>query len=180
MKISKNLGVSKAQEERLVLKLTKCFFYTEESSTWDTQLLIMASREAMKSRTGWPLTKDKKDVKSFLGFCTQFRRFIQGFAKISKPSLTLPRTKPLPGTISNKQLLNIEEQITRICSHGFHRQQETLFLLHVDASQFAIGAFLGQIDDITKKGQPIAFFQSNSKQSAAMMALNTTRNVFVI
>ena len=46
--------------------------------------------EAVKS---WPRPNDKHQLRSFLGLCTCYRRFISGFADIAKPLTRLTKEK---------------------------------------------------------------------------------------
>jgi hypothetical protein len=41
----------------------------------------------------WPTLKNKHEIRSFLGLCTYYRRFISGFANIAKPLTTLIEQK---------------------------------------------------------------------------------------
>jgi hypothetical protein len=47
----------------------------------------------LKAVKKWPTPTDKHQPKSFLGLCTYCRRFIHGFADISKPLTRLTGEK---------------------------------------------------------------------------------------
>ena len=46
---------------------------------------ISVDREKMACVQSWPVQKTVKQVQSFLGFTSFYRRFIRNFAKIDKP-----------------------------------------------------------------------------------------------
>jgi len=96
--------------------------------------------------TNWPLPQNVKDVRSFLGLCTYYRRFVPAFADIARPLHKLTE-KGQPFTW------------TKECDSSFHRLKEALasasvlaypesedpFVLDTDASNVGIGAVLSQV-----------------------------------
>jgi len=46
---------------------------------------IEADPTKIKGITDWPEPHDRREVQQFLGFCNFYRRFIPGFAKVTKP-----------------------------------------------------------------------------------------------
>lgn len=93
----------------------------------------------------FPMPKNAKEIKSFLGLCGYYRRFIANFAKISKPLTRLLQK-------------NIEFKFDEECRKAFEILKEALmtspiliypnfeepFILTTDASAFAIGGVLSQ------------------------------------
>ena len=39
----------------------------------------------IKAKEEWPVPRNVKEVRSFIGICSYYRRFIRDFAKIAKP-----------------------------------------------------------------------------------------------
>ena len=96
----------------------------------------------------WQRPMNKSDVRSFLGFCSYYRRFIGNFSDIAKPLHRL--------TEKNKSF-----EWTDACQNSFDRLKQCLvsapilahpdfeapFILDTDASGTAIGAVLSQIQN---------------------------------
>ena len=141
--------MDKLQQAGLKLKPSKCQFFqksllflghmvSEQGITTDP-----AKIEALKS---WPNPKSVKDVRSFLGFCSYYRRYVPHFADISAPLCEL--------TQKNKQFCWDHQ-----CQDAFNRLKQQLvdspilayplddelYILDTDASEFGIGAVLTQL-----------------------------------
>jgi len=78
----------KLKNANLKLQLDKCEFLKKE-----TELLghivgqngVMQNPEKVKTINKFPIPKTQKEIKSFLGLCTYFRKFIPNFIDILKP-----------------------------------------------------------------------------------------------
>ena len=46
---------------------------------------ISADQGKVKAVLSWPQPRSVREVRSFLGLCTYYRRFVPGFANIAKP-----------------------------------------------------------------------------------------------
>lgn len=82
------LVFNRLRENKLLLQSEKCTFL--KSST--TYLGHIISREGVMPDPGkveavknFPIPKTSRDMKSFLGLCGYYRRFIKDFVKIAKP-----------------------------------------------------------------------------------------------
>jgi transposase InsO family protein len=104
----------------------------------------------------WPVPKTVREVRSFLGLASYYRRFVKNFAEIASPLHDL--------TKKNKPF-----HWTEICQIAFDRLKTVLteapvmampiegqpYFLDTDASHHGIGAVLSQIQD--GKEKPVAF-----------------------
>ena len=66
----------------------KCKFHQTKIEYLGVILLqdsIEADPTKIKGITDWPEPHDRREVQQFLGFCNFYRRFIPGFAKVTKP-----------------------------------------------------------------------------------------------
>jgi len=89
-----------------------------------------------------------KQVQQFLGLCNYYRRFIKDFANISKPLYSL-LSKDVPFVWSDsceEAFLKLKDALT---SYPVLRSpvKERIFTIYTDASGYALGAVLTQVDD---------------------------------
>jgi len=105
----------------------------------------------------WPVPQSKKQVRSFLGFCSYYRKFVKNFSIIAKPLFVLTENQ-------------VKFLWTEQCQQAFDKLKQTLiaapllsfpseeekFILDTDASGHGIGAVLSQEQEGTEK--VIAYF----------------------
>ena len=116
--------------------------------------------EAVRS---WPVPLNVQELRSFLGLCSYYRRFVRDFAKMAKPLHSLTQK-------------NASYKWTEECQEAFAKLKEHLsqspvliypdssseFMLDTDASHLAIGAVLSQMVD--GKEHPVAYFSRTLNQ----------------
>ncbi|CAB3257647.1 unnamed protein product [Arctia plantaginis] len=117
---------------------------------------VKPNPEKIKAIIEFPIPKCAKDIKSFLGLVSYYRRFIPDFSKLAKPLTSLLK-KDTPFNWENKQQLafeNLQHKLTTspVLAYPDFTQP---FILTCDASNYAVSAILsqGQIG----KDRPIAY-----------------------
>ena len=122
-----------------------------------------AKVDAIKS---WPRPENVRQLRSFLGFCGYYRRFIEGFSKFSKPLHELTggfqrRDFPARRPAGRKHMdgrVTFGELWTSECDSAFHTLKEKMctapvlafadvtqpFVLHTDAPCDGLGVVLCQ------------------------------------
>lgn len=109
----------------------------------------------------WPTPKSVKETQSFLGFCNFYRRFIKDFSKIAQPLFQLTRK----GTIWNwntpqeEAFKSLKAQFTTapmLVSPDTTKR----FCIECDASDFATGAILTQLED-DQTWHPVAYLSKS-------------------
>ena len=97
--------LGRLQQEGLKAKLEKCFFFRREVN----YLGHIISREGVatdpgkiEAVAGWPRPNHVSELRSFLGFASYYRRFVEGFAKLAAPLHRL--VAQLTGTKARKPL----------------------------------------------------------------------------
>lgn len=110
--------------------------------------------EAIQS---WPLPKTPKELKSFLGTIGYYRRFIPKFAHIAKPMTIKLRgkTKQIETDHDYERAFQELKVIMTTDTLLAYPNFDEPFILTTDASNFAIGAVLAQLQD--GKERPIAY-----------------------
>jgi hypothetical protein len=82
-----HLVLQKLRENQLYAKLNKCKFWLEEVSFLSHIISVDPSK--VKDILSWKTPQNISDIRSFLGLAGYYRRFIEGFSKISKPMTEL-------------------------------------------------------------------------------------------
>ena len=110
----------------------------------------------------WPVPKKVKDIQAFLGFANFYRRFIQDFAKITRPLVDLTK-KHQPWVWEPAQQTAFEALKEAFTTAPILRIPDDVnpFRLSTDASDFATGAVLSQLDPGDTLWHPVAFFSKS-------------------
>lgn len=135
-------------QANLKLKASKCIFFQKRVKFLGhiiSEEGISTDPEKIKAVKEWPVLTTVKQVRSFLGLASYYRRFVAGYAKIARP------------------LHRLCEKGTRFvwspeCQTAFETLKEALitspmlaypipnqpFILDTDASQFSVGSIIAQ------------------------------------
>ena len=143
--------LERCEEKNLVLNWEKCHFMVNDGIVLGHKVSaagIEVDRAKIEVMTSLPPPKTVKDVRSFLGHARFYRRFILDFSKIARP-------------LNNLLCKDIKFDFTPECMKAFEDLKKSLitapvvqapdwnlpFEIMCDASNFAIGAVLGQRKD---------------------------------
>lgn len=143
-----DLVLERFTQAGLKLKPRKCQLFKKEVEFLGhiiNQHGVHTDPKKIECVKNWPLPQNIKDVRSFLGFCSYYRRFIANYSHVAKPLTKL--------TEKNQKF-----NWTTECSAAFERLKHLLitapilahpdfrkpFILDTDASNHAIGAVLSQ------------------------------------
>jgi hypothetical protein len=86
------LVMQKLRENQLYAKLNKCEFWLKEVSFHGHIISkggISVDPSKVKDVLSWKTPQNVSGIRSFLGLAGYYRRFIEGFSKISKPMMEL-------------------------------------------------------------------------------------------
>ncbi|XP_035796548.1 retrovirus-related Pol polyprotein from transposon 412 [Amphiprion ocellaris] len=159
------------QQEGLKAKLTKCAFFQREVHylghvTSDQGVATDPSKVEVVAN--WQPPTTISELRSFLGFASYYRRFVEGFAKLAAPLHRL--VAELGGSKSGKRLKHVlAEKWSDERQQSFEALKTKLttapvlayadfslpFILEVDASHGGLGAVLSQ--EQGGKVRPIAY-----------------------
>ncbi|CAF4843275.1 unnamed protein product [Pieris macdunnoughi] len=117
---------------------------------------VSSNPEKVKAVSKFPVPKCPKDVKSFLGLVSYYRRFIPDFSKTAKPLTTLLK-KDVLFNWSIEQQAAFDDLKNKLISAPIliYPDFTNPFVLTCDASNYAISAILSQGE--IGNDQPIAF-----------------------
>ncbi|XP_039761835.1 uncharacterized protein LOC120634993 [Pararge aegeria] len=132
----------------LKLQPDKCEFLRREVSYLGhiiTDEGVKPNPEKTRAVEEFPIPKRPKDIKSFLGLVSYYRRFIPNLSKIAKPLTTLLK-KDISFVWGNEHQLAFEHLKNALISAPILAYPDFTkpFLLTCDASNFAISAILSQ------------------------------------
>lgn len=153
------------REHGLQLKLSKCKFFLEQVDYLGYRVDssgIQPNPENLEAVRGFPIPRSIKDVHSFLGLCSYFRKFIKNFAVIAKPLYDLLRkdTTFHFGEQENRVFEFLKKCLLDspvLAIYSPHDETE----LHCDASSLGYGAILLQ-RKADNKFHPIFYFSKRT------------------
>ena len=143
----------------LKLKPKKCSIFKTEV----TYLGHIVSREGIstdpektKAVEKWSTPETASEVRSFLGLCSYYRRFVPDFATIAKPLIRLTeKNVPFVWTSDEEDAwLKLKNLLTSAPVMAYPDSKAT-FILDTDASQVGIGAVLSQVKNGEERGHRI-------------------------
>ena len=163
------------KKHRLFVKLSKCEFMKSSieflgHNISDQGVRMLADK--VKSINEWPTPRNEKHVASFLGLLGYYRRFIKDFSKVALPLSELAKEK-VKFTWGPKQEESFQK-LKRIVTSDqvlILPDYDKQFTVTTDASGYAVGASLQQMDDETKRLRPIAFFSKKLSEQEMRWAV---------
>ncbi|GBN12768.1 Retrovirus-related Pol polyprotein from transposon 297, partial [Araneus ventricosus] len=151
------------QNANLKLSPKKCRFFQKEV----TYLGHVISAEGVKTDPGkikavvdWPRPETIHDLRSFLGLCTYYRRFVRNFSTIARSLHKLTETKSNFNWTEEceKSFNSLKQALTSSPILTYPRTDKD-FILDTDASNEGIGAVLSQ--NIGNEERVIAYFSKS-------------------
>ena len=114
----------------------------------------------------WPIPMNITEVRSFIGLCSYYRRFIKNFSSIAAPLTALTgKNQPYRWDESCQESFETLKQLLTTAPTLAMPDEQGSFVLDTDASAWAIGAVLSQLQNGVEK--PIAYASRKlSKQEA--------------
>lgn len=144
----------------LYAKASKCEFHTKSVEFLGFIISdkgIGMDKKKVQTILDWPKPCNLHDVRSFLGFCNFYRRFIKGYSTVANPLIRLTRND-VPFTWTNIEQEAFEALKSKFTLAGFttHYDPELPLVLETDTSDYAIAGVLShEVDGILV---PVAFF----------------------
>ncbi|GAB1869457.1 RNA-directed DNA polymerase [Camponotus japonicus] len=155
-----NIVFSRLKEANLKMNPKKCTFFQKNVKYLGHIISnkgVTTDPEKIIAVRDWPIPHTRKQLRSFLGFCSYYRRFVKGFSSVAKPLYVL--TENQVKFVWEKECQHAFEKLKSILSSApvlsFPRGEDE-FILDTDASNIGIGAVLSQRQ--SGKERVIAYF----------------------
>ncbi|KAL2097674.1 hypothetical protein ACEWY4_006881 [Coilia grayii] len=163
--------LTRLQGQGLKAKLGKCAFFKPEVCYLGhviSQEGVSTDPDKVAAVSKWRRPTNESELRSFLGFASYYRRFVEGFAKMAAPLHQL--AAELGGTKSRRPSgQKFQGAWSEECKASFEGLKEKLvsapvlayanfgqpFILEVDASYSGLGAVLSQ--EVDGKVRPVAY-----------------------
>ena len=171
----------RCQEKNLVLNWEKCHFMVTQGIVLG-HIVSKEGIEVDKSKveliSNLPTPKCVKNIRSFLGHARFYRRFIRDFSAIARPLCNL-LTNDVTFAWSQACEGDFDKLKTMLVSPPIMRSPnwELPFEIMCDASDYAIGAVLGQRED---KKAFVIYYASNTLDSAQSNYITTETEFLVV
>ena len=155
------LVLERLRHHNLHAKPEKCQFHTD--TTEYLGFIVSPKGVAMdpaktKVIGDWPTPRNLKEVQSFLGFANFYRRFIDAYSRIVRPLTNLTQ-KDTPFQWSPPQEAAFQQLKSAFQSAPVlaHFDPDHQIIIETDASDFAIGTILSQLQPADNDIHPVAF-----------------------
>ena len=142
---------SRLRNANLKLHVKKCCLFQRRVDFLGhvlTESGIQVQPEKVKAVQNWPTPRNLTELRSFVGLCSYYRRFISGFADMAAPlhALTRKNARFSWGPEQQKAFNRLKERLTTAPILGMPRDEGTYYL-DTDAADCGIGAVLSQDQD---------------------------------
>ena len=153
-------------EYGLKLELKKCNFFQKDVLYLGHVISadgVATDPSKIAAVEKWPVPRSLKDLRSFLGFASYYRRYVPRFTQIASPlhSVVTAACKQGNGKRRTSKSYSLEKHWTEECEKSFKALQKALtttpvlgfadyclpFIVETDASDKGLGAVLSQVQD---------------------------------
>ena len=145
-------------QHSLYVKESKCSFVTarvEYLGHFVSGKGVETNPEKIAVINSWPVPASIKELRSFLGLAGYYRKFIKGYATISKPLTDLLKKGAFEWSEVTQQAFEILKQALVAASVLAIPDFAKEFVVETDASRMGIGAVLMQ------ENHPLAFIRKS-------------------
>lgn len=176
-----SLVLQRCTETNLVLNWEKCHFMVQEGIVLGHKISakgIEVDRAKIQVIEKLPLPTSVKGVRSFLGHAGFYRRFIKDFSKITKPlCCLLMKESTFEFTDECLQAFNTLKEKLTSAPVIITPDWNLLFELMCDASDYAVGAVLGQRRN---KVFHVIYYASKTLNDAQLNYATTEKELLVV
>jgi len=133
---------------------------------------IEVQSEKVEAVENWPTPRNLTELRSFVGLCSYYRRFIAGFADLASPlhALTRKHARFRWGPEQEEAFNKLKERLTSAPILGMPRD-DGVYYLDTDASDIGLGAVLSQEQD----GQEVVLAYASKTLSRTERNYEVTR-----
>ena len=105
---------------------------------------VQVHQEKIREIIEWPTPKNIKELKSFLGLCTYYHKFVKGFSQLTTPLTNLTKKGVFVWLREAHDTFEWMKQVMSKCSMLALPDFTQPFVLECDASRIGIGVVLMQ------------------------------------
>ena len=151
--------LSRILKAGLKLKASKCYIFQRRTEFLGHIISgngIEVQPSKISAVTEWPTPANLHDVRSFIGLCSYYRRFVPGFAKVAAPLHELMRkhVRFFWGPAQEDSFNKLKECLVSAPVLAMPRDDGE-YILDTDACDIGLGAVLSQVQDGIER--PIAY-----------------------
>lgn len=150
--------VASKEKSRFFLKTVDYLGYTVSKNE------IRPMKSKVECINNWPTPRCTTDVRSFIGLCNYYRRFVKGFTIIANPLLLLTTKRDFEWTDEAEvafKALKVALSTTPVLRMSDYTKE---FHVWPDSSQFAVGGVLTQLGE-NNEHQPICYMSKKLSKS---------------